>query len=76
MGVPVIVARYATERTESISLNLAFLAGPNYENIVQMSSSILDSESTRAEYKKSRISPYGDGKAVVRIAKILQDHLA
>jgi UDP-N-acetylglucosamine 2-epimerase (non-hydrolysing) len=76
VGVPVVVARYATERTESISLNLAFLAGPNYENIVSISSSILDSESTRAEYKKSRVSPYGDGKAVVRIAKILQDHFA
>lgn len=76
VGVPVVVARYATERTESISLNLAFLAGPNYENIVSMSSSILDSESTRAEYKKNRISPYGDGKAVVRIAKILQDQFA
>ena len=68
MGVPVVVARFATERTESVSLKLAFLAGPNYENIVSMSSSILD--------KKNRVSPYGDGKAVLRIAKILQDHSA
>jgi UDP-N-acetylglucosamine 2-epimerase (non-hydrolysing) len=76
MGVPVVVARFATERTESVSLKLAFLAGPNYENIVSMSSSILDNESARAEIKKNRVSPYGDGKAVVRIAKILQDHSA
>jgi len=76
VGVPVIVARYATERIESVSLKLAFLAGPNYENIVSMSSSILDSESKRAEYKNNKVSPYGDGKAVVRIAKILQDYSA
>ena len=76
LGVPVIVARYATERTESVSLKLAFLAGPNYENIVSMSSTILDSESKRAEYKNNKVSPYGDGKAVVRIAKILQDYSA
>ena len=76
VGVPVVVARYTTERTESITLNLAFMAGPNYENIVSMSSSILDNEFARAEYKKNRVSPYGDGKAVARIAKILQDYSA
>jgi UDP-N-acetylglucosamine 2-epimerase (non-hydrolysing) len=73
LGVPVVVARFATERSESIALNLAYLAGPNYENIVRISSAILDNGTLRAEFKKNKVSPYGDGHASRRIAKILQE---
>jgi len=75
LGVPVVVARHSTERTESIDLKLAFLVGPNFEKILEMSSLILNDSALREELRNNRISPFGDGNASRRITENLTSEL-
>lgn len=73
LGVPVVVARNATERMESINLNLAFLTGCDYRRIIEVSSTVLNDLEFRKRLKANKESPYGDGNAAKRIVSLLID---
>lgn len=70
-GVPVLVMRDTTERPEGINAGTLKLVGTDEETIYNTFSTLL---TDKEEYEKmSRASnPYGDGKASVRIADILE----
>lgn len=66
MGKLVLVLREVTERPEAIDAGMAKLVGTNCDLIV---SSVLDA---LERPRTSTVSPYGDGKAGLRIAAALQ----
>ena len=70
-GVPVLVMRDTTERPEGIEAGTLKLVGTNEDTIYNECKKLLED---RAEYEKmSRAcNPYGDGKACIRIADILE----
>lgn len=70
-GVPVLVMRDTTERPEGINAGTLKLVGTDEETIYNTFSTLL---TDKEEYEKmSKASnPYGDGKASVRIADILE----
>ena len=72
LGKPVLVMREVTERPEAVEVGTAKLVGTDTEAIVAETARLLDDS---AEYvRRSRIhSPYGDGQASSRIARILTD---
>ena len=73
LGKPVLVLRDETERPEAVEQGVAKLVGPKYERIVKETQRLLDDE---AAYKAMArgFSPYGDGKASVRIVQTLSKH--
>jgi UDP-N-acetylglucosamine 2-epimerase (non-hydrolysing) len=70
LGKPVLVLREKTERPEGLDAGVARLVGTDRRRIVEEASRILDSPDA---YSKMVVSenPYGDGKAALRIADIL-----
>lgn len=73
LGKPVLVMRDTTERPEGIKAGTLKLVGTEEETIYESFKLLLDNEE---EYKKmSRAqNPYGDGKACIRIADILENN--
>ncbi|MDD5643866.1 MAG: UDP-N-acetylglucosamine 2-epimerase (non-hydrolyzing) [bacterium] len=70
-GKPVLVLREKTERPEGIIAGVAKLTGTNEAKIVKNVSLLMDSAAEYGKMAKSR-NPYGDGKASLRIADILE----
>lgn len=72
LGIPTVVMRYSTERQEGIRAGCLKLAGSGTEGICHAADQLLepDSEAYQAMKKPSRV--FGDGRASVRIANILQ----
>lgn len=72
LGKPVLVLREETERPEAIERGTAILVGLNQEKIVCNVMELLQSEE---KYKRIQVleNPYGDGKASLRIANILNE---
>lgn len=68
-GVPVLVLRNATERTEGIEAGLAELVGASEQLIVDRASHLLSRHSRKAGI--NFVNPYGDGRASERIVQIL-----
>lgn len=70
-GVPVLVMRDTTERPEGVAAGTLKLVGTDEDTIYNSFKELLENET---EYNKmSRaVNPYGDGKACVRIADILE----
>jgi len=70
LGKPVLVMREKTERPEGLQAGVARLVGTDRRRIVEEASRILESPE---EYSKmvAPENPYGDGKAALRIAAIL-----
>jgi UDP-N-acetylglucosamine 2-epimerase (non-hydrolysing) len=68
-GVPVLVLRNATERTEGIAAGLAELVGANEQLIVDRADYFLSRHSRKTT--TSFVNPYGDGRASERIVQIL-----
>lgn len=70
-GVPVLVMRDTTERPEGVDAGTLRLVGTNEEVIYKAFKELLENEE---EYKKMShaVNPYGDGRACVRIANILE----
>lgn len=63
-----IVARNHTERTESLENNIIYLVGSDKQKII---------DAFKQEYlktKKELINPYGDGKASIKILKIIKEN--
>lgn len=73
-GKPVLVMREETERPEGINAGVAKLVGTDTYSIIKQVEKLLKN---KIEYKKmsKAISPYGDGKAALRIVKYLKNHL-
>jgi UDP-N-acetylglucosamine 2-epimerase (non-hydrolysing) len=75
LGKPVLVLREETERAEAVDEGVAKLVGSDYEDIVREVQNLLDNPAAYEEMARG-ISPYGDGKAAGRIARILREHFA
>lgn len=71
LGKPVLVMRDTTERPEGIKAGTLKLVGTSEEKIYETFTTLLNSKS---EYEKmaTASNPYGDGKACIRIADILE----
>ena len=75
LAVPVLILREQTERPEAVDAGVAELVGPNYQRIVDATEALLNDPQRYAEMARGG-SPYGDGQAAGRIAKILAESLA
>ena len=69
-GKPVLVMRETTERPEGIAAGTAKLIGTDPATIIAEVSRLLDSPSAYDAMSRAH-SPYGDGKAASRIAKVI-----
>jgi len=66
LGVPVVVIREKTERSEAVDVGAATLAGTSVRSIVAAVARVLDGR------RRSRIkNPFGDGRAAERIVGAL-----
>lgn len=74
MGVPVLVLRENTERSESVTAGTALLVGTDRKKILAEASSIL-TDSVRAAEMRARSNPYGDGQAARRLIDVLKTTL-
>ena len=70
LGKPVLVMRDTTERPEAIDAGTVKLVGTDVSAIVSEASELLTNESAWLAMSRAH-NPYGDGKAVARIADIL-----
>lgn len=70
LGKPVLVLRNSTERPEAVRVGTVLKVGTDTEEICKESIKLLTDEE---EYKRRAraINPYGDGRAVKRIIRIL-----
>jgi UDP-N-acetylglucosamine 2-epimerase (non-hydrolysing) len=66
LGKPVLVMRETTERPESIEAGVAELVGTRVESIVERVTALL-TDPGRSTPAPLTMSPYGDGRAAVRI---------
>ena len=75
LGTPVLVMRDITERHEGLDAGVARLVGSDPQRIVEESLRLLDDPQARRAMT-TRVNPYGDGRAAVRIAASVLQHLA
>jgi UDP-N-acetylglucosamine 2-epimerase (non-hydrolysing) len=66
LGKPVLVLRDETERPEAVEAGVVALVGPHRAKIVAVASELLQ-DPNRYAAMATRMNPYGDGKAAVRI---------
>ena len=71
LGKPVLVMRDTTERPEGVAAGTLRLVGTREEDIYREFTRLLDDE-TAYETMSRAVNPYGDGRASIRIADILQ----
>ena len=67
-GVPTLVLRHETERTEAVEAGCARLVGPKRDAIVRAAAELL-SDSAAADAMRKVANPFGDGQASRRIAR-------
>lgn len=65
-GIPVLVLRETTERPEGVTAGVAKLVGTDEEKIFTEASELLSHPKKYSEMAQAR-SPYGDGRAAMRI---------
>lgn len=72
LGVPVVVMRETTERPEAIKAGVAWLAGTDPEKITRLAVRLLKKVED-GEFRRglSRRNPFGDGRAGLRISRLL-----
>ena len=71
LGKPVLVLRETTERPEGIRAGTAKLVGTDSDRIVSSTAKLLDHDRAYRSMAQA-VNPYGDGRAGMRIARILQ----
>jgi UDP-N-acetylglucosamine 2-epimerase (non-hydrolysing) len=71
LGTPVLVLRERTERPEALEGGFARLVGTDPRLIVEAATRLLGEASNSALFQ--RPNPFGDGRASIRIARILSD---
>ena len=69
-GVPILVLRDVTERTENIEVGTARIVGSNRERIVRAVRRLIENPEEYASMSGA-INPYGDGRAAERIVNAL-----
>jgi len=72
LGKPVLVMRNTTERPEAIEAGSVKLVGVDKKNIVSQAQILLDDDEIYQKMSQSR-SPYGDGKASVKIVEFIKN---
>ena len=72
LGVPTMVLRNSSERTEGLRSGVLKLAGTDEEGIVTLASRLLAPDSELYASMKKPSMVYGDGRASARIADILE----
>lgn len=73
LGKPVLVMRDTTERPEGVTAGTLKLVGTNEETIYREFNRLLSDEAAYREMSMAS-NPYGDGKASIRIADILEKY--
>ncbi|GAA1713661.1 UDP-N-acetylglucosamine 2-epimerase (non-hydrolyzing) [Isoptericola hypogeus] len=71
LGVPVLVTRATTERTEGVEAGTLELVGTDTERIVASATRVLDDPEARAAFSRQP-NPYGDGHAAERIVAAVE----
>jgi UDP-N-acetylglucosamine 2-epimerase (non-hydrolysing) len=74
LGKPVLVLREETERPEAVEAGVAKLTGTQEETIIAEVGRLLEDPVAYAAMARS-VSPYGDGRAAVRIVNAIAKHL-
>lgn len=74
LGKPVLVLRTETERPEAVEAGTVKLVGVETDNIVNVTSELLDNKDKYLEMSKA-VNPYGDGNASKYIAEFLLENL-
>jgi UDP-N-acetylglucosamine 2-epimerase (non-hydrolysing) len=74
LGVPVLVMREVTERTEAIEQGTALMVGTDSNKIIESTTLLLENKESYGEMIKTT-SPFGDGKAAQRIVNILLEQI-
>ena len=69
---PVILLRNETERPEGMSKGFIYLTGANTKKIIYTFKKLFNNQKLSKKLSKSD-NPYGDGKAVKRIVKIIEN---
>ncbi len=72
LGVPTLVMRYSTERIEGIRAGCLRLVGSGEAGIVHAANQLLEKNSKEYAAMKRPSNVFGDGRASVRIANILE----
>jgi len=72
LGKPVLVLRTETERPEAVAAGTVKMAGIDRNNIYNLTHELLNCRETY-ETMANAVNPYGDGKAAVRIARVLKN---
>ncbi len=75
LAKPVLVLRQETERPEAVEAGVVKLVGAVPERILQESERLLRDQTAYADMAKG-VSPYGDGAAAGRIARVVSHALA
>lgn len=74
LGKPVLVMREVTERPEAVEAGTVQLVGTDRERIVSVTQELLDGRDLYQRMSRAH-SPYGDGTAAVRVARLLVAHM-
>ena len=72
LGIPTVVMRYSSERTEGMRAGVLKLAGSGEAGIVELAERLLEPNSEEYIAMKKPSAVYGDGNASARIADILE----
>lgn len=70
LGKPVLVTRDTTERPEGVGAGTVRLVGTSESSLFDSACSLLDDEKAYLSMSRAQ-NPYGDGKAVERILKVI-----
>ena len=73
LGVPVLVIRDVTERTEAVTAGTVVMVGTDPERIWSEATSILDDPLKHAEMSRAD-NPYGDGRASIRAVAAMEEY--
>jgi UDP-N-acetylglucosamine 2-epimerase (non-hydrolysing) len=71
LGKPVLVLRRETERPEAVAAGVVRVVGPDTHRIVEAAGQLLDDPQAYRAMARG-VSPYGDGQAAARIARVVQ----
>ncbi len=71
LSKPVLLLRDETERPEAVDMGVVKMIGPHEKAIVTEAQRLLDDDSAYQEMARG-VSPYGDGKAAMRIVAFLK----
>lgn len=72
LGIPVLVMRDTTERSEAVHAGTVKLVGTNKDTIVSSVSALLEDRNAYLQMSQAT-NPYGDGNACQRIIRIIKE---